>query len=107
MQLIKRVLELPIKRGIINWAKLEAGIHAALNTVDNKFEKVRDPSTGECIQMRTEDALTTGVKVKDKSYTYKLYSPRFKNGNLYCSGFEMGYGRGANVIWKPNTKVIF
>ena len=104
MERIRKVLDLPIQKGYINWERLEHRIHAVLNTVDNKFDKIRGPEGVQ--QIKLEDAVQFHVKINGTSYTYKLIEPRFVKGELWCSGFMMGFGKN-EVLWNPNSFVRF
>lgn len=101
MEKVRKVLDMPIQRGYINWERLEHKLHAVLNTVDNKFDRIRGPEGEQPIKL--EDAVLFNITVNGSAYTYKLYELRFKNGDLWCGGFEMGFGKGQDVIWNHGS----
>lgn len=105
------MLDCPISAGHLNWHKVEQQIHAVLNTVDNNFEKLRD-SDGNELKVKINDAINVNCKIGDVVYVYCLIKPRFKDLDLWCSGFELGIrtdpkNTHSSVIWKPETKVNF
>jgi hypothetical protein len=106
-QPVRKVLDLLINKGLVNWDKLSAKLHAALNTVDNDFKKIRNVTNPkEQSPLNLEDAITFSIDFQNKSYSYKLYHLRFRNGILECSGFQSGHGKTPNILWVGN-KVEF
>jgi len=106
-QPVRKVLQLLIDKGLINWDKLSMKLHAALNTVDNDFKQIRNVSNPkEKSLLNLEDAITFSIDFQDKVYSYKLYHLRFRNGTLECSGFQSGHGKTPNILWMGN-KVSF
>jgi hypothetical protein len=87
MKKIKIVLIAEINEGKINWDKLSAKIHVSLGVVGHKFElnNLDDKSKKP---MKFADALTFKDSV---GRAYKLISPRFMNGDLWCSGINYGF----------------
>jgi len=89
MKKIKDILCDEIENKFINWDKLSTKIHAALSLVDNKFECIRnDPKDKRPIKM--DDSLTLSVNRNGDKFCYKLIQPRFRNGDLYCHGLQIG-----------------
>ncbi len=106
MEKIAKVLDIPIKRGYVNWPKLEAKIHTVLKLTGNKLDRIIDDS--KVTKLKFEDAIVTHIKTEDnQKFVYKLFEPRFKDGDLYCSGFMMGYDTGKDPIWNFKTLVRF
>ena len=106
-QPVKKVLQLLIDKGLVNWDKLSMKLHAALNTVDNDFKKIRNVENPlECSLFNMEDAVTFCIDFQEHTYSYKLYQLRFRNGVLECSGFQSGHGKTPNILWMGN-KVSF
>ena len=95
MKKIKYALTKEIEEGNVNWDKLSEKIHAALSSVDNKFTCLRDDQTEQMIKFA--DFLV--FKTKDCK-AIKLISPRFLNGDLYCSGLQYG-------VYNAESKPIF
>jgi hypothetical protein len=106
-QPVRKVLNLLIERGYVNWDVLSKKLHAALDTVDNGFRKIRNVSDlKEQSAFNLEDAISFHVKVEHCFYSYKLFKLRFRNGSLECSGFQSGRGKAPNVLWSGD-KVEF
>jgi len=90
MKEIKEVLLTEIKQGYINWEKLQQKLHAVLNLVDNKFDCIRDDNLQKT-EIKLENAVTIDVKeLNGNKKIYKIFSPKFLNGKLYCSGLQVG-----------------
>ena len=91
---IRKVLELEINAGYINWNKLQQKIEAALKLVDNKFKGLNQ--NGEVTEVTLDDALTFRVNKQGVIFCYKIFTPRYKatsfegKGDLYCSGLQIG-----------------
>lgn len=104
MREVRKVLELPIQKGYLDWVKLEEKLHAgtvALKLSQDMPYKVADYVNFSCIAPDPK----TGDRTK---WAYRLYSPKFENGKFYCSGFMLGRYPSLNAmqpVWYPHTKV--
>lgn len=88
MRKIKDVLSQEIFNGIINWEKLENKIHAAIPLLKEKY--TANTAEGKPFKATLEDALTFPVIIEGEKKCYKIFKPRFTNGNLYCAGLQCG-----------------
>ena len=103
MRKIKEVLSLEISMNIVNWEKLEKKIYFVLEIVNGDFKQIKTGSSSKYIPL--EDAVT--FKTKDAK-CIKLFSPRLKGGNLWCSGIQNGlYNSTGKPILDENTLVRF
>ena len=90
MKKLHDVLALDIYAGNINWEKLQQKVFVALELINKQIHsKSEDGQIDKTMKM--EDALTFKSKSAGTELAYKIYAPRFKNGELYCSGFQTGY----------------
>lgn len=106
MQRIKKVLDLPIQKGIINWPKLEEKIHAALSLVKGDFNSYKPD--GEKIELKLSDALDFDVNTPKGIFIYKIFKPKFIDGDLYCSGYQLGFYKENGQPWfNPHSLVLF
>jgi hypothetical protein len=107
---IKKVLDLPIQKGYINWDNLEKKVHAAIVALIENEEMVK---AGEAPKLGDEIdfcANAPGDKGNMVRWAYKLYSPRFLKGKLWCSGFMLGKYMSENAndpLWFPKTQQRF
>lgn len=111
---IRDVLDLPIRKGFMDWLKTERTIFAILETVGGDFTKVKDNATGNFIDMKTEDAIVLKFEAFDDKniscgrFGVKLFKPRFVAGNLVCQGFCSGTCNELNeVIFDAKTLRVF
>jgi len=106
MKLIKDAIEFEIKSGYINWEKADKMLHAGLCTVDNKFTVMRD-DTGEVKDMKTKDEMIIlGNSLTGKA-AYKFIKPRFRNGQLWCEGLQVGKCDAKGNPFFPNQAIAF
>jgi len=89
MRKIKEVFALEIAQGYANWEVMEKKIHAALNLVDNSFKILRQEGE-EDTPVKMPDAVAFRVKKPHGEFCYEIASPRLRNGELWCSGLNVG-----------------
>lgn len=90
MKKIKDLFEKEIADGSINWNKLSAKIHTALPILEGEYNT--STIDGKKLNAKFRDALdfpcvSPATKIKR---CYRIFSPRFINGKLYCSGLQIG-----------------
>lgn len=99
MRKIKDVLVAEIDQGLVNWDKLSAKLHAALQMVGNDFESIT--AEGQKVNGKFSDEITFRIKKsKFEVFCYKLIEPRFRNGELWCTGLQVGtYNQAGRPIF--------
>jgi hypothetical protein len=99
MQKIRSVLDLPIQKGYVNWPMLEKKLSAGIEYLSTipKDSKVK-----------VEDSIEFTCTVEGVTWAYKLFTPRLKDGALFCGGFMLGRKLAPdNTIWFPNSRKEF
>jgi len=98
------VFAMEIHAGYINWDKFAQKVFAALELINRKVSvNTDDGETQRALAL--SDELTLRVMRHGTPYCYKIISPRFKDGDLWCSGFQAGHydAMGKPVMTSPKV----